>query len=132
MLFCSFRKEDKPMKEVTQHVCGENCPNYKQINDLRLKTQNIEVLQEMSDIFKIFADTTRLRIISTILNTELRVTDICEILDMNRTTISHKLKILRDTKLVQYRKEGKEVYYRLKDAHVEQIILQALDHVILN
>lgn len=119
------------MKEIIQHVCGENCPNYKHINDKRIRTQSIEVIQEMSGMFKIFSDTTRLRIISTILNTELRVSDICEILGMNRTTISHQLKILRDTKLVKYRKDGKEVYYQLKDAHIEQIILQALDHVSL-
>lgn len=110
-------------------ICGENCPNYQKIDREVLKKSTSEQVQELSNIFKIFSDTTRLRIICAILNTELRVSDISEMLDINRTTISHQLKILRDTKLVKYRKQGTEVYYSLQDTHVEQIILQAIDHI---
>lgn len=118
------------LSKIQGTICGENCPNYRVMNVKRLeKQQDTEVIQELSNMFKIFSDTTRLRIICTILNKELRVSDICEELGMNRTTISHQLKILRDTKLVKYRREGKEILYGLKNAHVEQIILQALDHV---
>lgn len=110
-------------------ICGENCPNYKELNKEVLKGTDSEEITQLSNMFKLFSDTTRLRIICTILNDELRVTDICDILGMNRTTISHQLKILRDTQLVKYRKEGTEVYYSLKDAHIEQMIWQAMDHI---
>ena len=113
-----------------EYICGENCPNYCKIDKSKLKEKDVEFIQDLSSIFKIFSDTTRLRIICTILNTELKVSEICKILEINQTTLSHQMKILRDTKLVKYRKEGKEVYYSLKDAHVEQIIIQALDHLV--
>lgn len=113
----------------TKVICGENCPNYAQIDKKAIKNSDYEKIDALSNIFKIFSDTTRLRIICAILNTELRVNDICENLEINRTTVSHQLKILRDTKLVKYKKVGTEIYYSLKDAHIEQIILQALDHL---
>ena len=113
-----------------EYICGKNCPNYYKIDKSKLKENDVEFIKELSNIFKIFSDTTRLRIICTILNDELRVSDICKLLEINQTTISHQMKILRDTKVVKYRREGKEIYYSLKDEHVEQIILQALDHLV--
>lgn len=116
-----------PCKEGT--ICGENCPNYQRLDKQVLKQTTSEEIDVLSNMFKLFSDPTRLRIICTILNDELRVTDICELLEMNRTTVSHQLKLLRDSRLVKYRKEGTEVYYSLKDTHVEQMIRQAMDHV---
>lgn len=110
-------------------ICGENCPNYNKLDKSKIRNATDVEIENLSNIFKILSDSTRLRIICTILNNELRVSDICEILSMNRTTISHQLKILRDTKLVKYRKEGTQIYYSLKDTHIEQIILQAIDHI---
>lgn len=116
-----------PCKEGT--VCGEHCPNYKRLDKQLLKQTPQEEIDELSNIFKLFSDPTRLKIICTILNDELRVNDICEITELNRTTISHQLKILRDSKLVKYRKVGTEVFYSLKNTHVEQILRQAMEHV---
>lgn len=113
----------------TETICGENCPNYKKLDKKMLKQTTQKEIDNLSDMFKLFSDPTRLRIICTILNDELRVNDICEILEMNRTTVSHQLKLLRDSKLVKYRKMGTEVYYSLKDSHVEQMIRQAMDHI---
>lgn len=117
------------MKVENKVICGENCPNYQKLGKEVIKTTTLEEIENLCCMFKIFSDNTRLRIICTILNNELRVSDICNILDINRTTISHQLKILRDTKLVKYRKQGTQVYYSLKDAHIEQIIVQALGHI---
>ena len=83
----------------------------------------------LSEMFKLFADNTRLRIICEILNNELCVYDLCERLNLTQSNVSHQLQILRTSKLVKHRKEGKQVYYSLQDEHIENIIQMALDHV---
>lgn len=110
-------------------ICGSNCPNYKYTNKEVFKTLDQKECLNLSEMFKILSDSTRIRIICTILNKELKVSEICELVQMNRTTISHQLKTLRDSKLVKFRKEGREIYYSLNDAHIEQIIIQGIDHL---
>ena len=84
---------------------------------------------DLSNMFKLFSDNTRLRIICEILNNELCVQDLCEKLNLTQSNVSHQLQLLRAYKLVKYRKEGKQVYYSLKDEHIEEIIKMALDHI---
>ena len=83
----------------------------------------------LSEMFKLFADNTRLRIICEILNDELCVYDLCKKLDLTQSNVSHQLQLLRTSKLVKYRKEGKQVYYSLQDEHIEKIIQMALEHI---
>ena len=83
----------------------------------------------LSDMFKLFADNTRLRIICEILNNEVCVQDLCEKLNLTQSNVSHQLQLLRAYKLVKYRKEGKQVYYSLQDEHIEKIIQMALEHI---
>ena len=91
---------------------------------------NIEEIETLSNMFKLFADHTRLRIICSVLNTELCVCDLCELLDLNQSTVSHQLQILRNAKLVKFRREGKQIYYSLQDEHIEQIISTSLAHIL--
>lgn len=86
-------------------------------------------LYEVSELFKVFGDSTRTRILSGLAVSEMCVCDIAELLNMTKSAISHQLRILRQTKLVKVRKQGKEVYYSLADKHVELIYQMALDHV---
>ena len=88
-----------------------------------------EEILDLSNMFKLFADNTRLRIICEILNNELCVQDLCEKLNLTQSNVSHQLQLLRTAKLVKYRKEGKQVYYSLQDEHIENIIKMALDHI---
>lgn len=88
-----------------------------------------EELIDLADIFKLFSDSTRIRIICTILNTELCVLDICEMLSLNQSTVSHQLQLLRNAKLVKYRREGKQIFYSLEDEHISIIIKTALEHL---
>lgn len=111
-------------------VCGEKCPHYQKINKVKLEEPNNEEIENLSNMFKLFADNTRLRIICSILNTELCVCDLCELLDLNQSTVSHQLQILRNAKLVKYRREGKQIYYSLQDEHIEQIISTSLAHIL--
>lgn len=116
--------------ENEEFICQEKCPHYALINQVKLSHINREEIQNLSEIFKLFADETRLRIICAILNTELCVCDLCELLELNQSAVSHQLQLLRSSKLVKYRKEGKQVYYSLKDEHIESIIKMALAHIM--
>lgn len=118
--------EEKEM----EYVCGENCPHYKKIDEVKKIEPNTEEILALSDMFKLFSDNTRLRIICSILNTELCVCDLCELLGINQSTVSHQLSLLRNAKLVKYRKEGKQVYYSLQDEHIEKIISLSLEHIL--
>lgn len=87
------------------------------------------VLYELSDFFKIFGDSTRVSILFVIDRGEICVCDIAEILGMTKSAVSHQLKILRQSKLISYRKSGKNVFYSLADDHVKDIIEKALEHI---
>jgi len=88
-----------------------------------------EELYELADLFKIFSDPTRIKILYVLSESELCVCDIAEKLDMTQSAISHQLKILKQSKLVKNRREGKAVFYSLADSHVKTIMRQGLDHV---
>jgi len=88
-----------------------------------------EKAMDMADFFKVFGDTTRIKILSILLEAELCVHDIAVLLNMEQSAISHQLRILRQYKLVKVRKEGKSSYYTILDDHVYKIITQGLDHL---
>src|SRR5574344_937099 len=113
-----------------EFVCKENCVHYKKINEVKKTEPNEEEIIEMADVFKLFSDSTRLSIICAILNNELCVCDLCELLNLTQSNVSHQLQLLRAAKLVKFRKDGKQVYYSLQDEHVEEIIRMALDHIV--
>lgn len=117
-------------EEEIDFICGENCPHYKKIDEVKKRELNAKEILTLSEMFKLFADNTRLRIICSILNTELCVCDLCELLELNQSTVSHQLQLLRNAKLVKYRKEGKQVFYSLQDEHIEKIISLSLEHIL--
>lgn len=88
-----------------------------------------EYLYQLSEFYKVFGDYTRLRIMSTILEDKLCVSDIASKLDMSESAISHQLKNLRAMRFVKTEKVGKNVYYELQDEHIFQIIQTGLSHI---
>lgn len=88
-----------------------------------------ETLFELSDLFKLFGDTTRIKILYLLFEKELCVCDIATLLNMTQSAISHQLKVLKNSKLVKFRREGKVVFYRLSDNHVKSIIAQGMEHL---
>lgn len=88
-----------------------------------------DLLYDAAELFKIFGDSTRIRILSAISQAELCVCDLATVLNMTKSAVSHQLRILRQAKLVKNRRSGKEVYYSLDDDHVYKIINLALEHV---
>ena len=94
------------------------------------QTPESEVLFELADLFKVFGDSTRLRIMYALSEDEKNVLSIAEELGMEQSTISHQLRILRVNKLVRGRRAGKQIWYSLDDDHVKKIIEMGLDHVL--
>jgi len=90
---------------------------------------NEETLYHLADLFKVFGDLTRIRILYTLSVQELCVCDIAEVLGMSQSAISHQLRVLKQSHLVKYRREGKTIFYSLADSHVATILAQGLDHV---
>ena len=94
-----------------------------------MKKFNENTLYDVAELFKNFSDSTRIKILYTLFDKELSVSEICELLSMNQSAISHQLRILKNAKLVKNRREGKTVYYSLDDDHVYNIISQGIEHV---
>lgn len=88
-----------------------------------------EVLYDLADLFKIFGDTTRIKILYALRESELCVGDIADLLKMNQSAVSHQLKILKQSKLIKFRREGKTMWYSLADSHVVAIIDQGMEHI---
>lgn len=88
-----------------------------------------EVLYDLADLFSIFGDTTRMRILYALSKNELCVCAIAELLNMQQSAISHQLSILKKAKLVESRREGRTMYYHLADDHVRTIIQQGMEHI---
>ena len=88
-----------------------------------------EVLYELADLFRVFGDSTRIKILYALHDNELCVQDIANAVALSQSAVSHQLKILKDAKLVRYRREGKSVIYALDDEHVRNILNMGMEHV---
>lgn len=89
-----------------------------------------DVIYDLAEFFKVFADSTRMKIIySLLLENELCVCDIANIVKTTQSAISHQLRILKQSKLVKFRKVGKEVFYSLDDEHIEEIVKKGREHI---
>ena len=88
-----------------------------------------DLLIDLAELFKVFGDSTRIKILTALSSGELCVCDMSKLVGMTVSAVSHQLKILRGAKLVSCRREGKTVFYSLADSHVTTIIMQGLEHV---
>ena len=88
-----------------------------------------ETLFDLAELFKVFGDSTRIRILYLLFESEMCVCDIAQLLGMTQSAISHQLQVLKKSKLVKYRRQGKTVFYSLADAHVRAIIGQGMEHI---
>lgn len=99
------------------------------LNIVNEKMPEEEVLYNLAELFKVFGDSTRIRILFVLFEAEVCVCDMAKALNMTQSAISHQLRILKQNKLVKSRREGKSIFYSLADDHVRTIIAQGLDHV---
>jgi len=120
---------------MTQKVDGvERCDcvmiHEDTIDRVRGKMPAEESLYDLAELFKVFGDSTRVRILWALDESEMCVCDIAALLSATQSAISHQLRYLKQAKLVRNRREGKTVFYSLADDHVKQILDQGLDHVL--
>lgn len=103
--------------------------NQQILNRLKTELPDGEITSKISDVFKVFADNTRIRILWTLFDEELCVYDICTKLNMTQSAISHQLRTLKQARLVKARRDGKNTFYSLDDEHVKRIIEQVMIHL---
>ena len=105
-------------------------PTRKDIIDKVLAQQpDDEILYDLAELFKVFGDSTRIKILYSMFEHELCVNDIAGLLNLSQSSVSHQLRILKTSKLVKFRIEGKSMYYSLDDEHVRSIISMGMEHV---
>lgn len=99
------------------------------VKDVKEQMPDDERLYDLAELFKVFGDSTRIKILYALFESEMCVCDIAQLLGLSQTAVSHQLRVLKTSGLVSARKEGKNVFYSLKDAHVRSIIGQGMEHV---
>ena len=97
---------------------------------LKEKMPEEETLYDLAELFKVFGDSTRMRILCALFESELSVSESSELLEMSQSAISHQLRVLKQAKLVKNRRDGKIIYYSLADDHVYTIFNQGLSHIL--
>lgn len=99
------------------------------VNEVKKNMPEEENLYDLAELFKVFGDTTRVKILYALFASEMCVCDIATLLNMTQSAISHQLRVLKQARLVKYRKDGKVVYYSLDDEHIKNIFNQGLQHI---
>ena len=115
---------------MTEKVCCDTFEVHEDLLKIVNETMPDETeLYDLAELFKVFGDSTRIRILFVLFEAEVCVCDLAQVLHMTQSAISHHLKILKQSKLVRYRREGKTVFYSLADDHVRTIIDQGMEHI---
>lgn len=109
--------------------CEVESSNMEIVKEVKQKLLPDEEIFDLAELFKVFGDSTRMKIINALMMKELCVCDIAEITNSTASAISHQLRVLKQAKLVKYRKDGKSVYYSLDDDHVKEIFEKGREHI---
>ena len=109
--------------------CEDEKSNIEIVENVRKILLADEEIFDLAELFKVFGDSTRIKIINALMNGELCVCDIAAITNSTPSAISHQLRVLKQAKLVKYRKEGKSVFYSLDDEHVKEIFEKGREHI---
>ena len=99
----------------------------KHIKDIPMPDEDI--MYDLAELYKVFGDSTRIKILYVLFESEMCVQDISNIIGMTQSAVSHQLRVLKNSKLVKYRRDGKTIYYSLADGHVRSIMNQGLEHI---
>ncbi|SHJ72398.1 ArsR family transcriptional regulator [Clostridium cavendishii DSM 21758] len=100
------------------------------VNKLKDVLPQEETLYDLAELFKVFGDSTRIKILCSLFEAEMCVCDMAALLNMTQSAISHQLRVLKQARLVKFRREGKVVYYSLDDEHVKHIFDEGLNHIM--
>ena len=112
-------------------LCCDSCEVHENLVKIVNETMpDEEQLYDLADLFKVFADSTRIRILFVLFESEVCVCDLAKVLNMTQSAVSHQLRILKQNKLVKNRREGKSIFYSLADDHVRMIISMGREHIL--
>ena len=126
---CSNKRKEVPMAIHDVEHCDCYEVHKDLVNQVLNRMPDEDELYDLAELFKVFGDSTRIRILTVLFGEEMCVCDIAEALQMNQSAVSHQLKILKNAKLIKNRREGKQVYYALADDHVSTILAMGLEHI---
>lgn len=118
------------MKKQNIEVCECTIIHKSKIDKVKKDMPKDEILYDLAEIFKVFGDTTRIKILCSLFEEEMCVCDIAAAVKMTQSAVSHQLRVLKQARLVKYRKDGKIAYYSLDDIHIKSIFNEGLNHVI--
>ena len=117
------------MKLKDIDICDNECIHASVVSYIKEKMPDEETFYDLADLFKVFGDSTRIKILWALENAEMCVCDISVALNMTQSAISHQLRVLKQANLVKNRRDGKVIYYSLSDSHVKLILEKGLDHI---
>ncbi len=109
--------------------CKETAVHTNIVLSVRESLPSDEELFDLAELFKVFGDSTRIKILYALMDTELCVCDIAELICMSQSAVSHQLRVLKQASLVKYKKSGKTVLYSLSDNHIHEITKTAMEHI---
>lgn len=115
--------------EEREVLCGCYDIHQDKINEIKRNYPEETRLYELADFFKVFGDSTRIKLLWALDRSELCVCDLTAVLGMTKSAVSHQLRLLREAKLVKYRKDGKNVFYSLDDDHIRDILEKGIEHI---
>ncbi len=122
-------EKEKDMGKQSADCCDQVFVHEDLVKKVNEGMPEEEELYDLAELFKVFGDSTRIRILFVLFEAEVCVCDLAEVLHMTQSAVSHQLKILKQAKLVSARREGKSVFYSLADDHVRTIIAQGREHI---
>ncbi len=118
------------MHDHETECCEVNEVHEELLKIVKEKMPDEDILLDLAELFKIFGDSSRIRILFVLLEAEVCVCDMAAALNMSQSAVSHQLAILKKSKLVKNRREGKSIFYSLADDHVRTIISQGMEHIL--
>ncbi|EOC99667.1 ArsR/SmtB family transcription factor [Caldisalinibacter kiritimatiensis] len=110
-------------------VCSCNIIHQHTVDNVKNSMPEESKLKELAEFFKVFGDNTRIKILYALSSSEMCVCDLAALLDVTQSAVSHQLRILKQARLVKYRREGKVIYYSLDDNHIKEIFKSGLEHI---
>lgn len=138
-LYCNINLQSiKGKGEKMKTVSNKRCPDIECeevhvheniVEKVAMHMPDEDMLYSLAEFFKVFADSTRIKILYALLNSEMCVCDISEVLEISQSAISHQLRLLKQMKLVKFRREGKSIFYSLSDEHIISILSKGMEHV---
>ena len=121
--------KDNARNEAEIPHCADHHVHESVVEEIRPHFPTDEHLYALADLFKVFGDSTRIRILYALFESELCVCDIAALLNMSISAISHQLRVLKQAQLVKFRRDGKTVFYSLADDHVRTVLGQGMEHI---